>query len=225
MESVRMKAEHRKVLETNVLADRLGKMVSTVKQGPQRGTAMYVVLGILVAALVFFSVRWYRVTKNENAEAWVFFEQTEPGYNHKPYLDNYGHTTPGKIVQLALARRLVWDEGIKKLGVDTKGALQNLEAAAFLYEKLLADLKDDPFLEPEILYGLAQITETQAIQDRDKLDVALEKYQELARNHRDTAYGQLAEKRAEVLGNEKGKADVARVYQELQTSLRLFDRK
>ena len=156
-----MKAEHRKELETNALADRIGKMVSNLKTGPQRGVGLYVVLGILVAALVFFSVRWYRVSKNENSEAWMLYDVGEI----KALLESYPETNSGRAARLILTAHSTWTEGIKKLGADPKGALESLDRAAEQYEQIKTEIEGDPVLEPEVLYALAQIEETFAVKD------------------------------------------------------------
>ena len=214
-----MKAEHRKELETNVLADRLGRVVTNLKQGPQRGTALYVVLGILVAALVFFSVRWYRVTKNENSEAWLMFEVGEM----KGLEDNYPQSKPGQAWRFQRAWFTMWEHGIKKLGADQKGAFENLENARRVFEDLKTEVAGDPVLEPEALYALAQIEETWAVKDRNHLQTAAEMYQDLAKAHPKSAYGELAAKRAEILTDETKRGEVARLYQELDTATFRFD--
>lgn len=215
-----MKAEHRKELETNVLADRLGRVVTNLKQGPQRGTALYVVLGILVAALVFFSVRWYRVTEDENSVAWLSLEAGE----HKSLQENFPQSKPATAVRFQLAWFLMWETGIKKLGADQKGALESLQEARIRYEELKKEVAGDPVLEPEAMYCLAQIEETMAVQDpRKHLENAAEMYQELAKAHPKSAYGQLAEKRAEILNDETKRAEVARLYQDLDTAAFRFD--
>ena len=53
-----MKAEHRKELETNVLANRMGRLLETAKQKPQRGTVMWILFGVAVLVVVFLVARW-----------------------------------------------------------------------------------------------------------------------------------------------------------------------
>jgi hypothetical protein len=214
-----MKAEHRKELETNVLADRLGRVVTNLKQGPQRGTAMYVVLGILVAAAVFIGVRWYRMSKNENSDAWLYFEAGEI----KALEDSYPLSKPGVAWRFQRAWFTMWENGIKKLGADQKSALENLELARRVYEDLKIEVAGDPILEPEAMYCLAQIEETMAVTDRNRLATAAEMYDEVAKKHDKSAYGELAQKRAEILNDETKRAEVARLYQELDTAMFRFD--
>ena len=45
-----MKAEHRKELETNVLADRMGRVVQKIRTRPQRRVVLYVVGGVVAVA-------------------------------------------------------------------------------------------------------------------------------------------------------------------------------
>lgn len=226
-----MKAEHRKELETNVLADRLGRMVTNLKQGPQRGVTVYVVLGVLVAALAFIVVRWYRVTKTETTEAWVAFalggayDPLGMGPEGRLLRENHPETKPGIAQRFVLAAHILWEEGIKKLGTtDQKGALEKIDLAQKVYELLKTDAAGDPLLEPEAMYALAQIEECRAIEDRDKLESAKELYEELAKAHPNSPYGQLAQKRAEVLSDRARRDEVADVYVELGRGAR-FDRK
>ena len=53
-----MKAEHRKQLETNTLADTLGKIIQSVKHGFNRNA--WIVVGVIVAGFVLFLI-WRRI--------------------------------------------------------------------------------------------------------------------------------------------------------------------
>src|SRR5437762_11293650 len=69
-----MKAEHRKQLHTNALADRMGKLVNTLKQKPQKRTVLYVILGLAAVLAVFI---WYRYNTNkklERSQLWVWLD-------------------------------------------------------------------------------------------------------------------------------------------------------
>jgi len=216
-----MKAEHRKELQTNALADRLGRVVTNLKQGPQRGTGLYVVLGILVAALVFFSVRWYRVTKDENAQAWTFLTM----YETQRVFEEYPASKPAQVAKMKQAWILLWIHGIDKIGADRKGAFENIEKAKIIYEDVKKEVAGDPVLEPETLYALAQIEEVDAVNNITALDTALEHYQDLAKAHPKSAYGQLAVKRVEALNDSDRRREIAKVYTDMQTTLFPFGRK
>ena len=62
-----MKAEHRKELQTNVLADRLGKAIQGIKEGPSRGTMLFVGVVALAGLLIF--VWWYFWSTSQAAES------------------------------------------------------------------------------------------------------------------------------------------------------------
>ena len=66
-----MKADHRKELQTNWLADSLGNAIQQAKEGPSQKVLLYGGLVLVVAALVgvFF---WYSSSsKDKDAELWV----------------------------------------------------------------------------------------------------------------------------------------------------------
>ena len=65
-----MKAEHRKELQTNSLADFLGRTVRNVRGGT--GVSWTKILLVLAAVLVVLAVLWYfRNRRRENAELWL----------------------------------------------------------------------------------------------------------------------------------------------------------
>src|SRR4051794_33450609 len=70
-----MKAEHRKELETNVLADRLGHLVTNFKQGISRSTA--IVLGVIALGVVLFLIwRYFHLaSQDRNASLWFAWDQ------------------------------------------------------------------------------------------------------------------------------------------------------
>src|SRR5438132_9452135 len=70
----RMKAEHRKELQTNFLADRMGRLMQGMKAGPQ--TSGSVVIWVLAALTIGTIVAWYVAGMNSNrSPLWVRFEK------------------------------------------------------------------------------------------------------------------------------------------------------
>src|SRR5437870_2747860 len=126
-----MKAEHRKELETNVLADRMGRLLENFKQKPERGTMFWVVAGIVVVALTFLGVRYYQLGKDDNSDAWFSYYVGD----YKTVREVYGDKMPGKAVAFEQAWELLWN-GVKRFGIDPEGAQKYLTTAARLYEKL-----------------------------------------------------------------------------------------
>src|SRR5207244_1292408 len=95
----------------------------------------------------------------------------------------------------------------------------SLELAEFMYNSLAESCKGDPVWEPEALYNLAVIEETKAVQDREHLRKAREKYEELANQYKDSAHGKLAAERAERLKAGSPSYDaVAAFYQDFQNT-------
>lgn len=218
-----MKAEHRKELETNALADRMGRALDNLKQKPQRGTVMYILFGAAVVVAVFLVVRYYRYGAVEGSRAWYEYSLGD----EKSVLDTHGDQIQGKAVRFDRASEHLW-KGVKEFASDPKGSRDRLRAVAKLYTDLREECKDDPVLEAEAMYGLAVVEETLAIDDRHKhLDRAVERYEDLVKSakHKGTAYGQLAEKRLEALNDKERRQEISDVYQDLQNLAPRFDRK
>lgn len=220
-----MKAEHRKELETNALADRMGRVVERIKHKPSGRGYLWLVLAafVLAALFVFNLVRSTR--QQEAALAWAAFEDAD----QKQLLrfSNIGKDPSDapenvtKASRFQVAWHLVWEAGVKKLGADWRGSLLNLRHAEAIYSKLVSECEDDPVGLPEALYGLAIITETRAIQDRAKLKDAQQQFETLAKDHPKSAYGQLAEKRAAYIRDNFVNLEL--FYQNLQQQFRVGD--
>ena len=213
-----MKAEHRKELETNVLADRMGRLLDTVKQKPQRGTVGWVVLGVVVAVVMFLTVRWYRMAQNERSEAWYDYYLIQITGDIRGLRE--AQNVPGKAVRFLVASDQLWD-GVTKIGADPAGTKEKLQRAKNLYEELRKECEDDPVLLPEAIYGQALAEESLAIEDRKYLDIAIDTYKVLVEKHPKSAYGKLAEKRLEILNDPDKRREVNDIYHELQRGIPL----
>lgn len=172
-----MKAEHRKELETNVLADRMGRLVERIKTRPRRLSVLYVILAVLVVLGLFV---WYRLSvgsQEEEAKRWLALEQGESsllfklgGFNENRKTGGIGIvdeelTNPGKAARFHVAHFFVWEQGIQRLGGEPARALESLRFAQTIYNQLKKECENDPFWLPEALYNLAVIEETLAIQN------------------------------------------------------------
>lgn len=216
-----MKAEHRKELETNVLAARMGRMVERMKTRPKRRTMLYVILGVVVLIVAFIAYRMQQQKINDRSERWVMLED-----GFRPYIDllkhDYPETEAGKAARFQYAWLAAWDLGLKILGTDSVRALENMEVAESMYLQLKKDCADDPVWEPEALYSLAVIEEARAVRKKERskhLDNAQTMFQELAKKHKNSAHGKTAAKRAEVL--EKDRQQIVAFYDDLQSRLRI----
>jgi hypothetical protein len=214
-----MKAAHRKELEKNVLADRLGQLAGNIRKRPQRRTVL-VVLGIVVALGIFLAVSLIRKAAREDAaENWV---KLDDGYREyiQELIRDQGDANVGKAARFEYAWLLTWDGGIKRLAADPVGALKNLKDAEKTYGDLASACAGDPVWEAEAMYGQAVIEETRAVKDKKHLDKARELYAKLGEKHGTTVHGARARKRAEQLKDKStSRLKIEDFYQELHESL------
>ena len=226
-----MKAEHRKELQTNILADRMGRLVQRMKERPKKRVLLYVVLGgaLVLGLFIFFRIR--SKAAEEQSDRWSWLDDGFRAEMEQLRLE-YPETNPGKAARFQYAWLALWDVGLKELAanpvdvlkvsgeMDDKDKAGNLEVAQNIFLRLRKDCEGDPIWEPEALYALAVIEETRAIRrkDRDKhLKDALRQYKELAEKHKDSTRGKLARQRAEAL--EKRGQEIHDFYEELNTRL------
>jgi hypothetical protein len=220
-----MKAEHRKELQTNVLADRMGRLVQRMKQRPKRRVLLYLILGAAAIVVILIFLRIRETAARERSELWVMFEDGFPKYLEN-LKDNHRDVNPGKAANFEYAWALLWDFGLKNLGSPGRSeeALKYINGAEGYYTRLAQECADDPVWEPEALYGLAIIEETRAIRAKDRgkhLANAQERFKTLASKHKDSAFGKLAKKRAEQL--EKNGPEINRFYDDLQLRLGILE--
>src|SRR5262245_29210802 len=217
-----MKAEHRKELETNTLADRMGRLLETAKRKPQGSTVFWIITGIGVLVVAFFVYRWYGMGKAENSEGWYSLYVND----YKGVLETHPNKAQGQAVRFDLAWELLWSN-IRKLGLDPKGAKEGLLNAKKQYDQLREECEGDPVLAPEAIYNLAVIEETLAVEDRSHLDQAIDYYEDVSKKFPRSAYGQLAKNRLETLQSDDGRKEVNLIYQDLQRLVDLgrFDRR
>jgi len=220
-----MKAEHRKELETNVLADKMGHVLQRMKTGPQRRTVLYFVLILVVVLGLFWFMRVRAVRKAELSDLWIFLEDGARDYIAKLVSAEHAETNPGKAARFQVAWIRLWDEGLKILGGDPVRALEKLGESERIYFGLLQDSKGDPIWEPEARFAIAVIAETKAISNREHLKDALQQYQDLAKDFPKSACGQMAEQRAKLLENESSYQDIANFYRDLGKELKVPEEK
>ncbi len=168
-----MKAEHRKELQTNALADRMGRIIQRARQGPSRGTILTVVLVLVViAAGGFFLLRRSSYLAREAAR-WADvdmgpFPKIQDGRQVSRYqllISEAPGTPQAHGASLQLAWLYLYDEGIKSLLAQPDAAIKNIKTAKKIYENLLPEVKDDPVLGPEVRYALAVAQESLAVED------------------------------------------------------------
>jgi hypothetical protein len=214
-----MKAEHRKELQTNILADRMGRFVQRMKERPKKRVLLYVMLIVAVAVGLFIFTRFRSTAALEESERWMWLED-----GFQPYMDalreKYPETNAGKAARFQYAWMGVWDDGLKELAVDPVRALGNLDVAERMFLKLKKECDGDSIWEPEALYGLAVIEESRAIRLKERaehLAEALKQYKNLAEKHKNSARGKVAAQRAEAI--EKRGKEIADFYEEQNSRL------
>ena len=190
-----MKAEHRKELQTNVLADRLGKAIQGIKEGPSRGTMLIVGGAALVGLLVF--LWWYFATSAREAASarWVQWDTLST----PAALEGFAQTKDSDAKPMAhLARfqlaRLYLQGGLREVGSNRGQAQEDLRKAAGLYEELANEPSDVPLLQQEALLGAGK-----AYESLGDVEKARGFYKKLADGHPNTAFGKDAHAQLERL--------------------------
>src|SRR5262245_44826741 len=116
-----MKAEQRKELETNTLADKMGQVVQRVKTSPRRTFAIYLALvGVLLVA-IWFAWRWYATDLMTRSYQWISLYDGEQ--TALLQLADEKETNVGKAARLQQAWLNYWDGGIKFIAADKNGAM------------------------------------------------------------------------------------------------------
>jgi tetratricopeptide (TPR) repeat protein len=182
-----MKAEHRKELMTNTLANRLGEAVQSMREGPSRGT-LFVLAA--VGLIVILALIWrYLAVSGEEADSarWLQWDSLITPEQLKAFIENkeMESQTQGRLARLEEARRSLY-EGLRQLGNagTRKKAQEDLQRAAGLYDKLADEFADKPLLHQQTLLGAAK-----AYESLGNAEQARKYYQQLQNKYGDTAFG------------------------------------
>jgi len=203
-----MKAEHRKELQTNELADHMGRWIQGIKKKPSREG--YVILAF-VLAVVGLLVGWAFYAKGKNKERshlWVELGEAATLEDLDKLASEHAKSLPGKVSRFQRARVLMHD-GLNLLCAPElrPTALKNLEEAEQLYTDLVQEGAESPALLQEAMMGIATAREA-----RGELDAAQESYQALAKRFPQSPQGKAAETRGKQLAENK---EVAGFYGKL----------
>lgn len=202
-----MKAEHRKELQTNVLADRVGKLVESVKAGPKPSSL--IVAGLAVLALLLYVV-WRSVSASSltsRSALWVKVGAASDVDALAALAQDHRGTMPARVARFQEAR-LLFQQGIASLCASPTTAKEKLQKAGELYAQLAEECRDDALLAQEALFGAAKADEA-----RGELDHALELFQKLARAYPDTLHGKTAADQAQRLQDKR--SEVKAFYDDL----------
>jgi hypothetical protein len=206
-----MKAEHRRELQTNVLAERMGQLAQSFKEGPSRGTII-VVSVLVVVVLLFYAWRYISQSSEETEAArWYEWDSINSPAQLKAFVDNKEAqgSLQGKLARFQQARRDLSD-GLARLGVTRTDALASIKRAAETYGKLADECDDHPLLQQEALLGAAKANEA-----LNEIDKARTLYKRLADKFPSTAMGKSAQKQLARLDKSSTDKDLEQLSKEL----------
>jgi hypothetical protein len=218
-----MKAEHRKELQTNLLADRMGQLLQGVKGRPSRRGVLLVllVLVLVVGGVIAWFV--YQGGINDNSKRWDEYYRLVDLKGLEESAKDYKDTNQGRAARAEIAWLHLWEFGIKRMGKETPTAIQTIKRARELYEELAGDCKDDPVLAAEALYGIAVAEEALACDPEDvrkvQLDRALKAYRRVDDEHAKSGFAIKARERIKQLENEEERARIAQFYERIQVDV------
>jgi hypothetical protein len=218
-----MKAEHRKELQTNLLADRMGRLVQGMKTAPRSQSAIvWVLVGLGLATVI----GWYiaNATRGSLAAAWVQLEEQGTKDSWQAVQEKYPGTIAARTARFQEARSRL-QEGLERIYDPAQRlvATYQLEAARKLFQGLAAECSGNPILEAEAIMGEAKAEETlagapktpdNAEEGKGSLDKAIQLYELLAKKYANTFQGQMAEKHLKEIADNR--TQVEGFYQEFR---------
>lgn len=224
-----MKAEQRKKLERNELADRLSRWWQG-SDGGKSSSVLWLSVGVAVLVLILIVAwRYYREAAAKNrAAAWKQLELAASATDLEAIMEAHRGTAVGRMAKTQLARLLL-NEGLNQLGSDLQRskAIENVERARDLYRELAEDARDDDLIRREALLAAGKAEESlvgvsgSAGATRGSLDTALEWYEKAASQFPDSPEGRAAAERAKAIRENRDKIKL--FYEELAKRYRLAD--
>jgi len=218
-----MKAEHRKELQTNSLADALGRTMRGVRSGA--GISWFKVFLFVAAVAVVLIVIWVlNVRSRAKAEAWALLQYNDPKSLETLETDFQG-TKQSLSARFTFEFGLLWD-GIRQLGASdvnvVQNGLQKVVHAADKFDKLAVECAEDNNLAAEAKYHGAVAYEALAVFDLNYLKDARTRLEELTKgDFKDTGYGLLAKKRLDQYNDPAEFATISAFYREYQFRSRM----
>jgi hypothetical protein len=199
-----MKAEHRKELQTNALADRLGRVVQGFREGFGRpsNTSLLIWGGIIavVALLIGWRIYANMSAKGRSAE-WLQLDEASSLSDYERIVEKDATSKPTRIGRYQIARvylRRGMENFCSTAADGRKDALKDLGEAARIYEELSRDEKDSAVLTQEALLGVGKAREA-----LNELDAAQTAYEKLADRYPKSVAGKEAAERLKKLKEHK----------------------
>lgn len=209
-----MKAEERKEIETNSLV----LLVQRVRRNTNWRTVYYIVgaLALIIAGIILY--RYFSSESNKARDAILDqLAAADTIEKLKQGMEEHRGTVYGSLFKINLARLLLKNEGIPKLGSDRwdprNRAAENIEQAKTYYLELTGELKEkeQASLVQEAWVGAAQAEEslvglpkTEGGSDsRGDVNKAIEYYEKAGSIFPDTEFSKRYKERAEKLKNTK----------------------
>jgi hypothetical protein len=193
-----MKAEHRKELQTNVLADHMGRFLQSMRSAPQSTSIIVWLFLALVVGVVGVWIYYSHTASPPWTELYSVDELSGNALDNKVKAINKDHhgTPLSRVARFEQARDLL-RRGQELLCEQPDAARELLGKASELYEQLALDTTAEPLLVQEALMGVAQAEEC-----RGDLKRAQEYYQKLADAYPKSTLGEVAKKNADELDEE-----------------------
>ncbi len=205
-----MKAEHRKELQTNALAARMGRFAQQIRQKPQKRTVFWIALVLIVVAI---GGGWLYIRGNRieaEGKRWEAFSRGGESMIRLASTDR--DTRPGQAARFQRAWLLLWDLGIKNLAKDPPGSIKTIQDAKKEYDLLAVECQDDPIWSSEARYQSAVALETLAVEDPRFIDEAIAAYRKVDPEKKGdeqpkTARGEQGRDRAKYIEDNRSKVE------------------
>ena len=224
-----MKAQQRKQLEKNELADRLVRWWRGDPEHKSKSSPIWwAVLGLIALAVILY-VAWHYYSQSalgKRSAAWADVDLATENSRLEELAEANRGTEPAWAAKAQLARAAL-QKGLDELGSEVlrSGAVANIEKARDWYGQLAKDATGDVELQREAALGMAKAEEAligipkaeNSQEMRGTLARALELYKDTASKYGDSIQGKEAAKRAAELEANKDKVDA--FYTDLNKSL------
>src|SRR5262245_50618170 len=126
-----MKAEHRKELQTNALADRMGRLLQSFKSRPRRTSLLIwlLVIGVIVGGFAWWTAGNTR--KRLDSDRWKILDVSGDAYKLEILINTdelkFKDSQQARLARFQYAWLLTWQFGVEHLLADPFKAFENLK--------------------------------------------------------------------------------------------------